>query len=309
MYLQHFGLTELPFSLTPNTSYFVQLAPHVEAMQVLQTALQMGEGFIKVTGEVGTGKTLLCRKLLNELSDDFQCAYIPNPYLTPAELNWALASELGLDVDGSLSQIQLSQIQLRQKLQQRLLELALAGKTIVLVLDEAQAIPDETLEALRLYTNLETEQRKLLHLVLFGQPELDQRLSTDKFRQLRQRIGFSYQLRQLNQTEVHNYIEQRLRVAGFTGASAVNHKVTELISTASRGTPRLINILTHKSLMVCFGEGQHSLTKKHVVASVADTEDATNVTRSWFSVAVFSSFLLITITLVFVMKQFGVLPL
>ncbi|MCL1078239.1 AAA family ATPase [Parashewanella spongiae] len=304
MYLQHFGLTELPFSLTPNTSYFVQLAPHVEAMQVLQTALQMGEGFIKVTGEVGTGKTLLCRKLLNELSDEFQCAYIPNPYLTPAELSWAFAKELGMDVDASINQVQLA-----QSIQQRLLELALAGKTVVLVLDEAQAIPDETLEALRLYTNLETEQRKLLHLVLFGQPELDQRLMTDKFRQLRQRIGFSYQLRPLNQTEVHNYIEQRLRVAGFTGVSAVDHKVTGLIATASRGTPRLINILTHKALMVCFGEGQHKLTKKYVIAAVTDTEDASTLRHSWFNIPVLSSVLLIILGLVFAMKQWGVLPL
>ncbi|MGB0892857.1 MAG: ExeA family protein [Parashewanella sp.] len=269
MYQQHFGLTDLPFSLTPNTSYFVQLAPHVEAMQVLQTALQMGEGFIKVTGEVGSGKTLLCRKLLNELPENFQCAYVPNPYLTPAELNWALANELAIDVDDNTSQMQLSNL-----IQQRLFELAIQGKTTVLVLDEAQAIPDDTLEALRLYTNLETEQRKLLHLVLFGQPELDQRLATNKFRQLRQRISFSYQLRLLTDAEVHNYIQQRLRVAGLTGASAVTEAMSSIIAKAARGTPRLINVLTHKALMVCFGEGEYQLTQNHIKAAVLDTEDA-----------------------------------
>ena len=136
MYEQHFGLTELPFTLTPDTSYFVGLAPHVEAIQVLQAALQMGEGFIKVTGEVGSGKTLLCRKLLNELPSQFQCAYIPNPYLSPEELNWALASELDIKAKQNVNQLQLSNL-----IQQKLIQLAAADKIVVLVLDEAQAIP------------------------------------------------------------------------------------------------------------------------------------------------------------------------
>ncbi|MBM7073082.1 AAA family ATPase [Shewanella sp. 202IG2-18] len=272
MYEQHFGLTELPFSLTPDTSYFVGLAPHVEAIQVLQAALQMGEGFIKVTGEVGSGKTLLCRKLLNELPKQFQCAYIPNPYLTPEELNWALASELNIKFKQNVNQIQLSNL-----IQQKLIQLAAAKKIVVLVLDEAQAIPSETLEALRLYTNLETEKRKLLHLVMFGQPELDQRLATNEFRQLRQRISFSYGLRLLTNDEVHNYIEQRLRVAGLKGANLLTPSISEAIANAARGTPRLINILTHKALLLAFGEGAHQLSRQHILTAVLDTEDATKV--------------------------------
>ena len=272
MYEQHFGLTELPFTLTPDTSYFVGLAPHVEAIQVLQAALQMGEGFIKVTGEVGSGKTLLCRKLLNELPPQFQCAYIPNPYLTPEELNWALASELDIKAKQNVNQLQLSNL-----IQQKLIQLAAADKIVVLVLDEAQAIPSETLEALRLYTNLETEKRKLLHLVMFGQPELDQRLATNEFRQLRQRISFSYSLRLLTDEEAHNYIEQRLRVAGLTGASIITPAIASMIATAARGTPRLINILTHKALLLSFGEGMHQISKQHVQTAVADTEDASHI--------------------------------
>lgn len=272
MYEQHFGLTELPFTLTPDTSYFVGLAPHIEAIQVLQAALQMGEGFIKVTGEVGSGKTLLCRKLLNELPAKFRCAFIPNPYLTPEQLNWALASELDIKVKQNVNHVQLSNL-----IQQKLIQLAGAGKIVVLVLDEAQAIPSETLEALRLYTNLETEKRKLLHLVMFGQPELDQRLATTEFRQLRQRISFSYSLRLLTDKEVYNYIEQRLRVAGLKGASIINPDIATMIAMASRGTPRLINILTHKALLLCFGEGQHQLNKQHVLTAIADTEDANNI--------------------------------
>ena len=185
MYLQHFGLTETPFSLTPNTGFFFGLAPHVEALQVLQTALQTGEGFIKVTGEVGTGKTLICRKLMNDLPERFHCAYLPNPYLTPDELRWAVAMELGLKHSSQIDQQQLTGL-----IQQQLLALSAHGHSIILVLDEAQALPDESLEALRLFTNLETESRKLLQVVLFAQPELDERLAQNKFRQLRQRDHF-----------------------------------------------------------------------------------------------------------------------
>src|SRR5690606_13300935 len=140
-------------------------------LEVLLTALKTGEGFIKVVGEVGTGKTLLCRKLLNDLPDHFVTAYIPNPYLTPQELREAIAAELAIPVAAGDNSAQLS-----QRIQQRLLEINQQGHSVVIVLDEAQALPSESLEALRLFSNLETEQRKLLHLVLFGQPELDDKL-------------------------------------------------------------------------------------------------------------------------------------
>ena len=269
MYLSHFGLCELPFTLTPNTDFFLNLKPHIEAMQVLMTALQQGEGFIKVTGEVGTGKTLICRKLLNELPDNFAVAYVPNPFLTPSELRWAVAIELGLTYEVNVDQQQLTQM-----LQQHLLALAAQGKSVVVILDEAQALPDESLEALRLFTNLETERRKLLQVVLFGQPELDERLASKQFRQLRQRISFSYQLRSMTVSEVGHYIEHRMRVAGHKGGTVFTSAQTKMIAKASLGVPRLVNVLSHKALLLCFGHGQFQIVDQQVRLAIADTIDA-----------------------------------
>ena len=269
MYLYHFGMRELPFTLTPNTDFFLNLKPHVEALQVLINALKQGEGFIKVTGEVGTGKTLICRKLLNEIPKGFTVAYIPDPYLSPAELRWAVASELGLRVDNNLEPQQL-----KQRLQQHLLQLSAQGKGVVVILDEAQALPDESLEALRLFTNLETERRKLLQVVLFAQPELDERLATKKFRQLRQRISFSYQLRSMSAAEVAHYITHRTKVSGYQGSDLFDLQCAKKIAKASRGIPRLVNILCHKSLLLCFGNNERIVNKKHVELAIKDTIDA-----------------------------------
>ena len=268
MYLQHFGLRQLPFTLTPNTGFFFGLAPHVEALQVLQMALETGEGFIKVTGEVGTGKTLVCRKLLNEIPSHYHCAYIPNPYLSPAELRWAVAADLGIDVEERLDQQQLTRL-----LHERLLTLNEQGFQVVLVIDEAQALPDDSLEALRLFTNLETESRKLLQVVLFGQPELDARLQQAKLRQLRQRITFSYHLRPLNWDEVQAYMNHRLNIAGFQGKAIFNVKESKLIADAARGIPRLVNILAHKSLLLAFGEGAKNVSLVHCRTAIKDTDD------------------------------------
>lgn len=269
MYLQHFGLVETPFSLTPNTEFFFGLAPHVEALQVLQTALQTGEGFIKVTGEVGTGKTLICRKLMNDLPSRFHCAYLPNPYLSPQELRWAVALELGLKYSADIDQMQLTGL-----IQQQLLALSAHGHSIVLVLDEAQALPDESLEALRLFTNLETESRKLLQVVLFAQPELDERLNQHHFRQLRQRITFSYCLRPLTLDEAGAYVQHRLNIAGSAGDPLFAHKNIKLLASASKGVPRLINILAHKALLLSFGEGAERVEYRHVKGAIIDTQDA-----------------------------------
>ncbi|GAA5137800.1 ExeA family protein [Thalassotalea piscium] len=267
MYLYHFGLRELPFTLTPNTNFYLGLVPHDEAFAVLLTALKSGEGFIKVIGEVGTGKTLLCRKLLNEIPAHFVTAYIPNPYLKPDELRRAVAVELGVKQAQRMS-VQL----LTQRIQSRLLELHNEGRSVVLILDEAQALPAESLEALRLFTNLETETRKLLQVVLFAQPELDQRLAENAFRQLKQRITFSYQLRPMSDNEVENYIHHRLHVAGYKGAALFDHSLCKKIAYFSNGIPRLVNILCHKMLMLSFGQGQFKITRQHLIAAVKDTE-------------------------------------
>lgn len=267
MYLYHFGLHELPFTLTPNTNFFLGLEPHNEALAVLLTALKSGEGFIKIIGEVGTGKTLMCRKLLNEIPEHFVTAYIPNPYLKPDELRRAVAVELGVKNAQRIS-LQL----VTQHIQTRLLELHNKGHSVVLILDEAQALPAESLEALRLFTNLETETRKLLQVVLFAQPELDDRLAESAFRQLKQRITFSYKLRSMTPIEVEHYILHRLKIAGYRGANLLSHSLAKKIAKVTNGIPRLVNILCHKMLILCYGEGNYQLTKKHLRYAIKDTE-------------------------------------
>lgn len=274
MYLYHFGLTELPFTLTPNTSFFLALEPHNEALAVLMTALKTGEGFIKVIGEVGTGKTLLCRKLLNEIPEHFITAYIPNPYLNPDELRRAVAIELGVKQAQRMS-VQL----LTQRIQNRLLELHAKGHSVVLILDEAQALPEQSLEALRLFTNLETETRKLLQVVLFAQPELDQRLAQTEFRQLRQRITFSYKLRPMKAEEVQQYIQHRLQVAGYKGAVLFSASLCKKITKASQGIPRVVNILCHKMLMLTYGQGNYQMTRKQLASAIKDTESINENTQ------------------------------
>jgi MSHA biogenesis protein MshM len=274
MYLYHFGLGELPFTLTPNTNFYLPLAPHDEALAVLTTALKTGEGFIKVVGEVGTGKTLLCRKLLNEIPEHFVTAYIPNPYLNPDELRRAVAVELGVKQAQRMS-VQL----LTQRIQARLLELHGQGHSVVLILDEAQALPEDSLEALRLFTNLETETRKLLQVVLFAQPELDQRLAKTEFRQLRQRITFAYKLRAMNAQEVHQYIQHRLHVAGYKGAELFSVKMSQKIARVSQGVPRLVNVLCHKMLMLAYGQGHYKMTVKLLKAAVQDTESIEPISK------------------------------
>lgn len=285
MYLYHFGLKELPFTLTPNTNFYLGLAPHYEAFEVLITALKSGEGFLKVVGEVGTGKTLLCRKLLNEIPEHFVTAYIPNPYLQPDELRRAVASELGVKQAQRMS----AQL-LTQRIQHRLLELHQAGHSVVLILDEAQALPAESLEALRLFTNLETETRKLLQVVLFAQPELDQRLSEDTFRQLKQRITFSYRLRAMNAEEVTQYIDHRLQVAGYKGATLFSPTLCQQIARISKGIPRVVNILCHKMMMLSYGQGTYDITKKHLTLAVEDTESTSNHTalleQKWLLISI-----------------------
>lgn len=268
MYLQHFGLREFPFSLTPDTEFFFRYGSHQEAHNVLLVALRTGEGFIKVTGEVGTGKTLLCRLLLKTLGDEFVTAYIPNPYLTPAALHMALADELGIAYARNLGQPRLLKL-----INDRLIELNAAGKRVALLLDEAQTLPQNSMEALRLLTNLETEKAKLLQVVLFGQPELDTRLAQPDLRQLRQRITFAHHLNPIDRQSFEGYIAHRLHIAGYQGQPLFNNRSFADLYRASRGIPRLINILCHKALLAAYGRGDLRVLPAHVHLAALDTED------------------------------------
>jgi MSHA biogenesis protein MshM len=284
MYTAHFGLRELPFGITPDTSFYFSSPRSQEALNTLLIAARNGEGFIKITGEVGTGKTLLCRKFMATLGDGFVTAYIPNPYLEPRTLMLALADELELTLAKDVDQHQLL-----KSITRRLLDLATQGKRVVLCLDEAQAIPVESLEALRLLTNLETQKRKLLQIVLFGQPELDHKLQLDSIRQLAQRITFHYHLAPLGRDDIDYYIAHRLRVAGFDGARLFTSGAIARLYKTSGGVPRLVNILAHKALMLCFGEGKQLVVTGHVAEAARDTI-ATSARPRWHWIAALLGF-------------------
>ena len=272
MYESHFGLREAPFTLTPNTSFFVGHATHQEALNTLLVAVRSGEGFMKLTGEVGTGKTLLCRTFIDMLEkEDFVTAYIPNPYVGPNTLLLGVADELGIEYPEKVNQHQILKL-----LTKYLVDTYADRKRVVLCLDEAQAMPVETLEALRLLTNLETERRKLMQVVLFGQPELNDKLSDPSIRQLKQRITFSYALRPMNREEVEYYVAHRLSIGGYTGPRLFTHKSGKILYKASGGVPRLVNILANKAMMAAFGEGVHEVNAKHVKLAIADTESTFN---------------------------------
>ncbi|MDF3035909.1 MAG: family ATPase [Paucimonas sp.] len=266
MYTAHFGLREMPFGITPDTGFFFNSISYQQALNTLLVAAKNGEGFIKITGEVGTGKTLLCRKFMSTLSDSFVTAYIPNPYLEPRTLMLALADELQAPVEREADQHQIL-----KAITHRLLGFARQGKRVVLCLDEVQAMPLESLEALRLLSNLETEKRKLLQIVMFGQPELDRKLAHESIRQLTQRITFHYELGPLTREDFDFYISHRLRVAGYSGDRLFDHRAVAALFSSSGGIPRLANILAHKALLLAYGEGAPTVVRRHVRAAASDT--------------------------------------
>lgn len=283
MYLEHFGLNEFPFSITPDTSFFFSSTRYQEALNTLLIAARTGEGFIKITGEVGTGKTLLCRKFMNTLGPEFKVAYIPNPNLEPQALMMALAEELGVDVGAAHGQHHLL-----KSLNQTLLDLAGQGQRVLVCLDEAQAMPLDTMEALRLLTNLETEKNKLLQVVIFGQPELDEKLDHQSIRQLKQRITFDYHLGALTHDELQFYVTHRLVVAGHQGGRLFSRRALAAIRHKTNGVPRLVNILAHKSLIAAYGKGRQSVEKSDVLAAAKDTGATRDGAQSkfWAALAV-----------------------
>ena len=259
----YFGLREPPFGLTPDTSFFFPALPHQEAHVTLLYALSAGEGFLVVEGEVGTGKTLLLRRLLNTLSERWQVAFVPNPGLDPRGLYAAIAFEFGVPAEGTSED-------LLHRLERHFIALAQQGQQPVVLIDEAQALPADTLEAVRLLTNLETEKRKLLQVVLFGQPELMVRLREKSTRQILTRISFHAMLRPLDRREVAAYVQHRLKVAGGEGAF-FTWWAERALWRVSRGLPRLVNIIAAKAMMLAYGRGAHRVTRRHVRMAARDT--------------------------------------
>lgn len=265
-YLAHFGLAEAPFGLTPDTDFFFASPPHQEPLNTLLYALQHGEGFIRVIGAVGTGKTLLCRTLLAALPADCHALYLPNPAVGPSGILLAVADELGLELPAGES---LHRV--HKAIQTRLIELARCGVRAVLIIDEAQAMCRESLEAVRLLSNLETEKRKLLSIVLFGQPELDAQL--DAIPQFKTRISFHDALRPLDRAELNAYLAHRLQRAGRDSGGAPPFTAGALagLHVASAGVPRVANIVAHKALLLAYGRGLRQARRREVREAAADT--------------------------------------
>ncbi|MBU0744861.1 MAG: AAA family ATPase [Gammaproteobacteria bacterium] len=270
MYLKHFGFSEFPFSLTPNLRFFCSLTAYKEALNVILVSLLNGEGFVKITGEVGTGKTLLCRKLLNALSSDYITAYISGTIFDTLNLQKTIAHELGIDIPQNVDNHMLLHL-----LTNKLIELHHQGKHVVIIIDEAHTFSDQTLEGLRLLSNLETESRKLMQIVLVGQPELDKKLKKTHLRQLEQRVIFSYRLPTLSdQKDLLSYLCFRLAAAGYhdTNDTLFSPKAIKLLLKASHGIPRLINILCHKSFLIAYGYNKKIVDADAVKMAIADTE-------------------------------------
>ena len=275
-YLSYFGLREAPFSITPDTSFFYACRSSQAALNTLLVALSNGEGFLKITGEVGTGKTLLCRKFISIVEDEWLTAYVPNPHMEPRALLLAVAEELGVPADSGVDQHHLM-----RGITKALLDNAREGRRTVLCMDEAQAMPLETLETVRLLTNLETEKRKLLQVILFGQPELDRKLDSQSIRQLRQRITFQHHLKAMDRDEVAAYVAHRLAIAGYTGPKLFAVRANSLLHKASGGMPRLVNILAHKAMLSVFGEGRQRVEQRDVRVAAEDTP-AIVPSRPWW---------------------------
>lgn len=253
----------MPFALTPDTRSFFGLRSHVDAVNTCVTAMGMGEGLVKVTGEVGTGKTMVCRLLLTALAKDFTLVFLPNPANSVASLYHMIACELGI-----LEQT--GHDKLLGVIQRVSINAARYGKPVVILCDEAQALPDDALEAVRLLGNLETEQRKLIQLILFGQPELDERLEQYNMRQLLQRIGFSAYISPLNYSETSAYIDHRIKEQGGS-LTLFNAWTKRRIWVASRGIPRLIHQLCHKALLLSYGKKEVKVSNRTVHLAIKDT--------------------------------------
>jgi len=268
VYLDHFGLNEPPFRITPHTDFFFEGAGRGATLEALVYAILHEEGIVKVTGEVGSGKTMLCRVLIERLPEHVETIYLATPSLGRDEILHAIADELKLSFREKRVRVAL------RELQDRLIELYGGGRRVVIVIDEAHAMAEETLEQIRLLSNLESSRHKLLQIVLFGQPELDELLTQPSMRPLKDRITHSFSIRPLGKEEVGRYISHRLHSAGYRGPDVFQPKAVALIARASMGLTRRINILADKSLLAAFAEDSHAVTGRHVRAAIADSEFA-----------------------------------
>jgi type II secretory pathway predicted ATPase ExeA len=266
VYLEHFGLSEAPFRITPVTEFFFSGAERGEILNALLYAVTTSEGIIKISGEVGSGKTTLCRMLLERLPPHVKPVYLANPCLSREELLYAIADGLGLNLDGQRISVML------QNLQNHLLAQQQIGKRCVVLVDEAHAMPMDTLEELRLLYNLQAGKDKLIQIVLVGQPELDAKLSQSSMRQLKDRIVHHFNMQPLSKKILSNYLMFRMQAAGYRGPDVFSPGALQLMSRASNGLMRRVNILADKSLLAAFIENTRRVEVRHVQAAIRDSE-------------------------------------
>lgn len=271
MYYEHFGLSEAPFRITPNTDFFFGGGNRGPILEALIYAITQGEGIVKVTGEVGSGKTMLCSMLQTRLPAHVETVYLANPSVSPEEILHAIAFELQLDIPRDASRLAVM-----HAIQDHLLKRHAEGKRVVLFVEESQGMPIATLEEIRLLSNLETKSDKLLQIVLFGQPELDDNLRENSIRQLKERITHSFRLEPLTAGETREYLMFRLRAAGYRGPDLFTDGIVREIARISGGLTRRINLITDKALLAAFSENTHSIRQKHLDAAIRDSEFAQN---------------------------------
>lgn len=267
MYLEYFGLSKPPFRITPDTHVFFEGSERGPTLNALLYAIQNGEGIIKVVGEVGTGKTMLCRMLPTKIEGQIDWVYLAHPRLSPDQILQEVARELRLSLDDYPDKLVVM-----RKLQSALLERYANNRRVVVLVEEAQEMPLETLEELRLLSNLETDEHKLLQIVLFGQPELDEKLAARKIRQLRERITHSLYLAPLPLEDIHAYLNFRIRASGYRGPELFSFKVAKAIENYSHGLTRRINILADKALLTAYARDTYDLTVTDIRIAADDSQ-------------------------------------
>jgi general secretion pathway protein A len=268
VYLDFYHLKQAPFDLAPNPRFLYQSGKHREALNHLLYGIRERKGFVQLTGEVGAGKTTLCRAMLEQLNGQYSTALILNPVLTADELTKAVATEFGLPV----GHLQLDRLDTLGLINEFLLKQVELGRDAVLIIDEAQNLTEDLLEQVRLLSNLETDDRKLLQVVLIGQPELRDRLNSHRLRQLRQRITVRYHLRPLTRHEVNQYVHHRLELAGANGVPHFTAPALWRVYFYSRGIPRLVNAVCDKALLAGYVEHSDHITHRMVCRAVRELE-------------------------------------
>jgi len=276
MYYDYFGLKQPPFRITPDTSLFYPGGERGVVLEALMYAILNGEGIVKVVGEVGSGKTMLCRMLEKELPDKVEIVYLANPSLTPENILHAIAFELKLELAPDTSRFEVM-----NSLQNYLLQRHSQGRQVVVFVEEAQSMPLRTLEEVRLLSNLETQHNKLLQIVLFGQPELDEMIATPQIRQLKERITYSFRLNPFATDDIREYLNSRVRACGYRASSLFDRTAVREVEYYSRGLLRRINILADKALLAAYADNTHTVNAAHIRQAAKDSEFISAARRWW----------------------------